>query len=146
MPEMSDFYINICLRISGNNLEAKKTNSVIDDYNTQLENLKIEEVREDGKKFKCWVVGVDEFRHELLSKDVLICSRRVRFEVRSPYPHPDNHMNGIQAKIHKYLMDLRIHHEPNTRDEIIIQTTGTHIAGNTRTGRWPRDRFDGAGF
>ena len=147
MPEMSDLYINVCLKVSGKNLKAERTNSVIDYHTSHLRELKIKEQREDGKEFKAWVTDVSEFQHELLSKDVLICSRRVRFEVRDPLPHGDNRANYVQAKIHKALMDLKVHHNPDSRDEIIIETTNTHISGNTRSGRWPKDRrFAGAGF
>lgn len=138
-PEMADFYINVCLRVTnrGKNLKAKVVNPVIQQFNEQLEELRIEEQREDGKTFKFWVVDVGEFKHESLSKDVLICSRRVRFEVRDPLPHGDNRADFIHAKIHKALMGLNAE-----CDGVLVETTGTHISGNSRTGRWPMDEYD----
>jgi len=145
MPVMSDLYINVCLRVTGKKLQAKSTNSAIDTYNSHLKNLKIEEERKDGKIFKFWVTGIDEFRHELLSEDVLICSRRVRFEVRDPLPHHmDNRQDFIQARIHKTLMEIKVRSESPHDKEIVAETIGTHISGNTRSGRWPRDPFDQA--
>lgn len=144
MNQMSELYINICLKVSGKNLEAKKVNPIIDYHTSCLKELKIAEQKENGKFFKAWVVGCDEFNHELLDKNTLICSRRIRFEIRDPYPHGDNHMNFVHAKVHKGLMDLRIHHAPDSRDEILIETINTHIAGNSRSGRWPRSELDGA--
>lgn len=147
MPVMSDLYINICLRVSGKNLEAESTNPVIEQYNSRLKELKIEEQREDGKVFKFWVVGIDEYKHEILSKDIVICSRRVRFEIRDPLPHHmDNRQNFIQARIHKALMGIKAKSEVPYDKEIVIETMGTHISGNTRSGRWPREVFDQAGF
>lgn len=139
MSTMSDFYINICLRVTGKNLLSEKANPLIGQYNDWLKELRVEEQREDGKIFKFWAINVDEYKHELLSKDVLICSRRVRFEVRDPLPHGDNRANFIQAKIHKKLMELKVE-----SDEIVIETIGTHITGNSRTGRWPKDELDRA--
>lgn len=147
MPEMSDLYIFVCLRVTGKNLEAETTNRVIDQYNERLRECKIEEQREDGKVFKAWVSNIDEFNHELISKDVLICSRRVRFEVRDPFFQDyDNRLNSIQAKIHKALMALKARSGVPYTEEIVIETMATHITGNMREGRWPRDQFDQLNF
>lgn len=141
--EMSDLYIFVCLRVTGKSLEAKATNRVIEQYNSRLRELKIKEQRADGKVFKAWVSDVDEFRHELLNRNMLLCSRKVRFEIRDPLPHShNNHMHFIQVKIHKALMGLTVKNGTPYNEDILIETTGTHILGNTRTGRWPSDVFD----
>lgn len=140
MPEMLDLYINVCLKVTGRDLEAETANPIINQYNRKLRDCRLEEKRDDGKFFKCWVVDIDDFKHELLAKDVLICSRRVRFEIRDPYPHEDNRMNYVQAKVHKLLMGLKV----GDSGKIVAETMGTNISGNTRTGRWPRSPFDGA--
>ena len=144
MPQMSDLYIFVLLRVTGKNLKAEETNTIIDYHTSRLRELKIVEERKDGKIFKAWVTNIDEFNHELLDKNTLICSRRVRFEIRDPLPHPDNNDHSVRVKIHKALTDLRIHHNPDSIGEIIIETVSTHVPGNMKEGRWPKDRFAGA--
>ncbi len=145
MEEMADIYIFVLLRATGKNLEAKVVNRVIDEYNEKLKGLRIKEQRGDGKIFKFWVSDVDEYKHELLSKDVLICSRKVKLEIRDPLPHGfNNYAHSIGAKIHKALMELKVESWQKGDESIVVETIGTHISGNDRTGRWPRDPFDQA--
>ena len=147
MEEMADLYIHVLLRATGKNLEAKAVNRVIHEYNEKLKELRIEEQREDGKIFKFWVSDVDEYRHELLSKDVLICSRKVKLEIRDPLPHGfNNYAHSIQVRIHKALMAIKVESSQAEKENgnIVVETTGTHISGNNRTGRWPMMEADQA--
>lgn len=145
MEEMADLYIHVLLRATGKNLKAEVVNRVIHEYNEKLRNLRVEEERRDGKIFKFWVSDVDEYKHELLSKDVLICSRKVKVEIRDPLPHGfNNYAHSIQVRIHKALMELKVESWQKGDESIVVETIGTHISGNDRTGRWPRDPFDQA--
>lgn len=138
MNEMSDLYIYVLLRATGKKLEPKAVNRVIDEYNEKLKNLRVEERREDGKIFKFWAIEIDEFKHELLSKDVLICSRKVKFEVRDPAPHThNNYAHFVRAKIHKALKELRVESFQKEDESIVVETIETYAEGCDRTGRWP---------
>ena len=59
MPELSELYMFVCLRVKGKNLDARKVNPLLVQYNTLLEQLKIEEKRDDGKTFKAGVQHID---------------------------------------------------------------------------------------
>lgn len=142
MPEMSEKYLQVLLQVSGKNLVAKSTNPLIRMYDEKLKNLKIEEVRSDGKIFRASVCDIDNRNHELLNKDTLICSRQIKFNVYNPFPHDAN--NGehfIHVRLHKKLMGIVVEDAGTPFDGgIIIRTIDTHVAGNSRKNRWPKDR------
>jgi hypothetical protein len=145
MNEMSDFYIHVLLRATGKNLKAEVVNRVISEYNEKLRNLRVEEERKDGKIFKFWVQDVDDYKHELLSEDMLICSRKIKFEVRDPLPHSfNNYSHFVRARIHKALKELRVESFQSNKESIVVETIETYAEGCDRTGRWPRDPFDQA--
>jgi hypothetical protein len=145
MEEMSDLYIHVLLRATGKNLKAEVVNKVINEYNKKLKNLRVEEQREDGKTFKFWASEIDDYKHELLSEDMLICSRKVKVEIRNPQPHThNNYSHFIGVRIHEALMKLKVESFQSDRESIVVETTGTYIEGCDRTGRWPRDPFDQA--
>jgi len=146
MPEMSEKYLEVLLQVSGKNLIAEKVNPLICQYDEKLKNLKVEEQRSDGKVFKAAVCNVDDRQHELLDKDTLICSRKIKFNIFNPYPHSTNNAeHHIYVCLHKALMELAVKRE-TPKEKIIVHTLDTHADGDFKKGRWPRDRFDGAGF
>ena len=146
MPEMSEKYLEVLLQVSGKNLIAEKVNPLICQYDKKLKNLKVEEQRSDGKVFKAAVCNVDNRQHELLDKNNLICSRQIKWNIFDPYPHnANNSEHFIHVRLHKRLMEITVKIE-TSEGEIIVQTTDTHVFGNSRNKRWPRDRFAGAGF
>ena len=146
MAEMSEKYLEVLLQVSGKNLVAEKVNPLICQYDEKLKNLKVEEQRSDGKIFRASVCDIDNRNHELLNKDTLICSRQIKWNIFNPFPHnANNYEHYIHVMLHKKLMDIKIE-DIETRDDraITIRTIDSHVAGNFRKGRWPKDRFAGA--
>ena len=141
----SEQYIEVCLKVTGRNLDAKFVNPIIRRYNSILSECLIEE-EENGKIFKAWVADVSDFKHELLDKNVLVCSRQVKFEIRDSFIQGGDRTHQAQVKLHDVLMGIKIDDNPSCSGNIIIETTNTHISGNMREGRWPRDQFDGVRF
>lgn len=146
MPELSEKYLEVLLQVSGKNLDARSTNPLIRIYDEKLKNLKIEEVRSDGKIFKASVCDIDNRNHELLNKGTLICSRQIKFNVYNPFPHSANNLEHfIHVMLHKNLMNIMVEDVGTPNDgAIIIKTIDTHVAGGFKKGRWPRDRNFGA--
>lgn len=146
MPELSEKYLEVLVEIKGKNLQAKAVNPLIQIYDERLKSLKIREVRSDGKIFRASVCDIDNRNHELLNKDTLICSRQIKFNIFNPFPHSAN--NGdhlIHARLHKKLMEITVEDAGTPIDAgMTIRTTDTHVAGNFRKGRWPKDRNFGA--
>lgn len=146
MPEeMSELYIYVLLkaRTTGKILKPKIVNHSLNEYNAQLKNLRVEEARRDGKTFKFWVTEIDEKRHEALDEKTLICSRKVKLEIRNPLPHSaDNYNHRIGVRIHHHLMQLRVEHFQAEKEKIVVETISTHIGEGERTGRWPHDQRD----
>ena len=143
MPMMSDLYINLLCKITGNDLKAENTNSVIRFQKEKLKELRHEEQHEDGI-FKFWIQNIDEFNYDFVTKDELIFSRRIKFEIRDALYQQDGRQHHVQSKIHKALMGIRIDHLVNTKGEIRIETLTTHIEGNSRSSayKWPLDNID----
>lgn len=146
MPELSEKYLEVLLQVSGKNLVAKSTNPLIRMYDEKLKNLKIKEVRSDGKIFRASVCDIDNRNHELLNKNTLICSRQIKFNIHNPFPHSTNNQEHmIYVCLHRVLMGIKVE-DVGTPDNggITIRTVDSHVAGNSRKGRWPKDRFAGA--
>jgi len=146
-PEMSELYIYVLLkaRTTGKILKPEIVNRSLTQYNEKLKNLRVEEERRDGKTFKFWVSEIDEFRHESLNEKTLICSRKVKVEIRDPLPHTfNNYSHFIGVRIHRALMGIEVENFQAEKEKITIETIETYIEGCDRTGRWPRDPFDQA--
>ncbi len=144
---MFEKYLEVLIQVSGKNLTPEATNPLIRRYDERLKNLVVEEERNDGKIFKASVCDVDARRHELIDKNTLILSRQVKFNVFHPYPHKDNAEHFIHAQIHKALIEMKVETVGSYAEEqITIKAIDSHVAGDFKRGRWPRDRFDGAGF
>lgn len=140
MTGMSEQYVFILLRVTGKNLDAREVNPLLNKYNQLVENCRIEEQRTDGKIFKVWVDHIDEFQHELLDRNTLICSRQVKLEIRDPLPHTANNpQHSTQVKIHEALMKIKVETE-----KIFIETTETRFPNDFKKGRWPIDKNAGA--
>lgn len=143
--ELSDMYMFVCLRVKGRNLDARTVNPLLVEYNTLLREMKIEEKRDDGKIFKARVQSLDEYQHEILDKDTLLCSRQIRWNVIDPIYNPyspssprPNSAHNIHARLHEAVMKIRVQ-EGKYSKKIVIETVNTHVPGNTRTGRWPEE-------
>ncbi|MCK4859735.1 MAG: hypothetical protein KAS87_04145 [Candidatus Omnitrophica bacterium] len=136
------------IQVSGKNLTPEATNPLIRRYDERLKNLVVEEERNDGKIFKASVCDVDARRHELIDKNTLILSRQVKFDVYNPFPHDtNNNEHSIHVRIHKALMEMKVEAGGSYADKrMTIEAIDSHVAGDFKKGRWPRDRFDGAGF
>ena len=144
---LSDLYMFVCLRVKGRKLDARTVNPLLVEYNKLLRETKIEEKRDDGKTFKAGVQSIDEYQHEVLDKDTLLCSRQIRWNVIDPKYDPyspssprPNSAHNIHARLHEAVMKIRVQ-EGKYSKKIVIETVGTHIPGNTRTGRWPRENL-----
>jgi hypothetical protein len=147
MPEteMSEQYVFILLRVTGKNLDAREVNPLLKHYNELLRQCKIEEQRADGKKFMVWVDNIDEFQHEILDKNTLICSRQIKFEIRDPFPHSSNNYgHDTHVRIHEALMKIRVENEKTYSQRIIIETVETRFPYDFKKGRWPIDKNAGA--
>lgn len=142
MPEMSEQYVFILLRVTGKSLDAREVNPLLEKYNKLLEEVRIEELRDDGKKFMVWVSNIDEFQHEILDKNTLICSRQVKLEIRDPLPHSANNAaHFTQVKINEALMKVKLE-----TGRINIETIETRFPNDFKKGKWPRDKNAGAGI
>ena len=147
MPEMSEKYLEVLLQVSGKNLDAKVINPLLMQYDDLLKNCKISEQRSDGKTFTARVDHIDDRQHELLDKNTLICSRKIKWNIHDPYPHShNNHAHFIHVLLHKRLMEIKVESQSPHCGEVMVQTVDTHTPGGSRSKRWPRDRFAGAGF
>ena len=148
MPEMFEKYLEVLIQVSGKNLTPEATNPLIRRYDERLKNLVVEEERNDGKIFKASVCDVDARRHELIDKNTLILSRQVKFNVYHPLPHdPNNNEHSIHVRLHKALMEMKVDSGGSYAEEgMRIKTIDSHVAGDFKKGRWPRDEFAGAGF
>lgn len=147
MPELSELYMFVCMRVRGKNLDAREVNPLLREYNTLLRQLKVEEQRNDGKIFKAWVQEIDEFEHQILDKETLLCSIQVRWNIFDPLPHgANNYAHSICVKLHEALMAIVVDNGKTNSKKIVIKTMDTHIPGNTRTGRWPREKIPSAIF
>lgn len=147
MPELSEKYLEVLLRVSGKNLIPKAINPLIREYDDLLRHVVVEEERKNGKMFRASVCAVDERQHELLDKNTLICSRKIKFNIFDPYPHnANNSEHHIHVRLHQRLMKIEVIRGTSYCGEVTIQTTDTHVAGGSRNKRWPRDKFDQLGF
>lgn len=143
MSEMFEKYLEVLVKVSGNNLDARNVNPLIRRYDERLKNLIIEEERNDGKKFRASVCDLDNRLHELIDKNTLILSRQLKFDVYNPYPHDNNGEHSIHVQIHKALLKMKIETEGTYSEEkIAIEAIGTHVAGNVKEGRWPRSALE----
>jgi len=144
MPEMSEKYLEILLQVSGRNLDARVINPLLVQYDDLLQNLKISEQRADGKIFTASVNTVDDRKHELLDKNTLICSRRIKFNIHNPYPHSHNNLeHSIHVLLHKAVMKIEVKLD-TSEGEIIVRTIDTHTSGGSRNKRWPMSEVDRA--
>jgi hypothetical protein len=57
----------------------------------------------------------------------------------------NNAEHYIYVKLHRALMEITVKLD-TPEGEIVVRTRDTHVFGNSRNKRWPRDRFAGAGF
>lgn len=145
MPEMSEKYVDILIKIKGKNLDAKVVNPLIQRFDAELKDLKVKEQRSDGKTFIASVNLIDNRRHELLDKDTLILSRQVKWNIYNPYPHTfDNLEHKIHVCLHQAMMKIEVRKETGHGEEIVIKAIDSHVPGSMREGRWPRDAFDRA--
>lgn len=128
-----DLCMQICFEVRGRNLDSRIVNSLLRKFRKQLEDYRLK----DGKT-KAWPKRVDEFQHELVGTDLAICSQHILWGIFSLKGVGDA---GIQVRL---LRDMRI--QNLVEAEISIQMTDAVFQGSHRHGRWPRDRFDGAGF
>lgn len=137
MPELSEKYLDILLQIKGKNLDARDVNPLLTEYDNHLENCKISEERSDGKFFTAVVNIIDDRQHELLDKNTLICSRKIKFNIFNPYPHTQNNQeHHIYVLLHRALMQIAVKLETSEK-KIIVRTIDTHSAGDFKKGRWP---------
>jgi len=142
MPEMSEKYLDILVQVKGKNLDARRVNPLLVQYDDLLKNCKISEERSDGKFFTAVVNVVDDRQHELLDKNTLICSRKIKFNIHNPYPRSTNNSeHHIYVCLHKALMELAVKRE-TPKEKIIVRTLDTHVAGNFKKGRWPVSEAD----
>jgi len=128
-----DLCMEICFEVRGRNLDSRKVNPLLRKFRKQLEDYRLKE-----GEIKAWPKRVDEFQHELVGTDLAICSQNILWGVSSPRGICDA---GIQPRL---LRDMRI--QNLVEAEISIQITDAIFQGSHRHGRWPRDRFGGAGF
>lgn len=137
-------YLEVLLQVSGKNLEAKAVNPLIRIYDEKLKDLRIVEVRSDGKVFRASICDIDNRSCELINEDTLICSRQLKFNVYNPYPHTAN--NGdhlIHVRLHKKLMEITVEDSGTPSDGAInIRTIDTHVAGGFRKNRWPKNKSE----
>ena len=144
MPEMSEKYVDVLLQVSGKNLDAKIINPLLIQYDDLLKDCKISEERSDGKIFKASVNVVDDRQHELLDKNTLILSRKVKFNIHNPLPHSMNNAEHyIYVKLHRALMEITVKLD-TPEGEIVVRTRDTHVFGNSRNKRWPMSEVDRA--
>jgi hypothetical protein len=140
MPEMLEQYVFVCLRVTGKKLDAREVNPLLEKYNKLLEEVRIEERRNDGKKFMVWASNIDEFQHELIDRNTLICSRQIKFEIRDPLPRSANNAaHHTQVKINEALMKIKVE-----TGRIAIETTETRFPNDFKKGRWPMEKNAGA--
>lgn len=144
---LSDFYMSIALRVEGKNLDPRATNPLLVRYNELLRKTKIEERRADGKTIKAWIQNIDNYQHELVDKDTLLCSRRIRWTILNPISSPysrsqpqANYLHALHVKLHQALMKISVEGGKGYYKKIVIQTVNTHVPGDTRTGRWPEEK------
>jgi len=144
MPEMSEKYLEVLLQVSGKDLDARIVNPLLKEYDDLLKECRIAEERNDGKIFTASVNIIDDRKHELLDKDTLICSRKIKFNIFNPYPHTANNAEHyIYALIHRALMELAVKHE-TPKEKIVIRTIDTSGTGDFKKGRWPMSEVDRA--
>lgn len=142
MPEMSERYLEVLLQVSGKDLDARIVNPLLQKYDYALKELKVVEERRDGKAFTASVDHIDDRKHELLDKNTLILSRKIKFNIHNPYPHgQDNVEHKIYVSLHKKVMQLAVKHETD-KEKIVIRTVDTNTDGGFKRGRWPMVEAD----
>jgi len=128
-----DLCMEICFEVRGRNLDSRKVNPLLRKFRKQLEDYRLKE-----GEIKAWPKRVDEFQHELVGTDLAICSQHILWQIYDPAGFG---RERIQPRL---LKDMR--KQNLVEAEISIQMTDAVFQGSHRHGRWPRDRFDGAGF
>lgn len=142
MPELSEKYLDILVQVKGKDLDARRVNPLLREYDNLLKECKISEERSDGKFFKASVNTIDDRKHELLDKNTLICSRKVKFNILNPFPHSQNNAeHKIHVCLHNALMQLAIK-RGTLEEEIVIHTLDTCGTGGFKKGRWPMSEAD----
>jgi hypothetical protein len=141
---MSEKYLDVLLQVSGKNLDARIVNPLLGEYDSLLKELKVVEERANGKIFKASVNVIDDRKHELLDKNTLICSRKIKFNICNPYPHTmNNQEHYIYVLLHRAIMQLAVKRETHG-EKIVIRTVDTNADGGFKKGRWPMTEADRA--
>lgn len=128
-----ELIMHICFSVRGRNLDSRQVNPLLRKFRKQLEDYRLEE-----GKIKAWPKRIDEFQSELVGTDLAICSQHILWQIYDPAGFG---RERIQPRL---LRDIRT--QELKEDGISIQVTDAIFQGSHRHGRWPRDRFDGAGF
>lgn len=144
MPVMSEKYLDVLLQVKGKDLDARVVNPLLRQYDYSLKECKIVEERANGKAFTASVDHIDERKHELLDKNTLILSRKIKFNIHNPYPHgQDNVEHKIYVLLHRAVMEIAVKHE-TSEEKIVIRTVDTNADGGFKRGRWPLSETDRA--
>jgi len=144
MPEMSEKYLDVLLQVKGKDLDSRAVNPLLRQYDYLLKELKVVEERVNGRAFTASVNVIDERKHELLDKNTLILSRKVKFNIHNPYPHTmNNQEHYIYVRLHKAVMEIAVKHE-TSGEKIVIRTVDTNADGGFKRGRWPMAEADRA--
>ncbi len=130
-----EFIMNVCFEVREENLDSRQVNPLLRKFREQLENYKFKE-----GEIKIWIGRVTEFESELINTNWLVCSQQILWRGYSPRGFS---CEGIKPRL---LRDMLTQELKDEETSITIRMTNALYEGSQKQGRWPRDRFDGAGF